>query len=323
MYDENSFGGGLPEDIDYTPDQPKMGAPTGVSAPVLDDGYTVPDEKKPLVMSDDDIINGLTPELRARFDALPADKQKQVIDMRRTQLGAVAPPEEVKAPVLDEDNYTPPTKKETPAQPEAPVTAPILDDEPETPKYVRKFVDEDVERAKSEARNKVSASLVSEQKDSKESLRMMLALKEERQAELAKKGFTVTLIVAIIGVIGAVCFYLLYSGQLGLPYKENMSGISSKVEDLSLYLAAIAGVSALGLISGLNIFKTLASLSYLLLSFLQIFPGIGMIPQHEGPMPKIAALYGIALICCVAVFITLSASEAIGQFFKKEKIQYD
>ena len=152
---------------------------------------------------------------------------------------------------------------------------------------------------------------------------MMLALKEERQAELAKKGFTVTLIVAIIGMVGAVCFYLLYSGQLGLPYKDSMSGISSKVEDLSLYLAAIAGVSALGLISRLNIFKTLASLSYLLLTFIQIFPGIGMIPQHEGPMPKIAALYAVALICSIAVFVTLAASEAVGQFFKKEKIQYD
>lgn len=395
MYDENSFGGGLPEDIDYTPVQPKNGAPTGVSAPVLDDidyvapsskkegptgvsapvlddmdsyvpesskksgptgvsapvlddmssytpdnsakkgaptgvsapvldsGYTAAAENKPPVMSDEDIINGLTPELRTRFEALPADKQKQIIDMRRSQLGAVAPPEPVKAPVLDEDNYTPPPKKEAPKQPEEPVTAPVLDDEPEAPKYVRKFADEDAERAKSEARNKVSASLVSDQKDSKESLRMMLALKEERQAELAKKGFTVTLIVAIIGMVGAVCFYLLYSGQLGLPYKDSMSGISSKVEDLSLYLAAIAGVSALGLISRLNIFKTLASLSYLLLTFIQIFPGIGMIPQHEGPMPKIAALYAVALICSIAVFVTLAASEAVGQFFKKEKIQYD
>lgn len=43
------------------------------------------------VLTDEDIINGLTPDLKERFDALPADKQRQVIDMRRSQLGAVAP----------------------------------------------------------------------------------------------------------------------------------------------------------------------------------------------------------------------------------------
>ncbi len=47
---------------------------------------------EPLIMSDDDIIAGLTPELKERFDALSADKQQQVIEMRRAQMGAIAPP---------------------------------------------------------------------------------------------------------------------------------------------------------------------------------------------------------------------------------------
>ena len=108
--------------------------------------------------------------------------------MRRAQLGAEAPPEAVQAPVLDDDNYTPPPKKEQPVQPAEPMKAPVLDEEPELPKYVPKYVDEDLEKAKKDARKSVSASLVSDQKDPKESLRMMLALKEERRAELAKKA---------------------------------------------------------------------------------------------------------------------------------------
>ncbi|MBR6967688.1 MAG: hypothetical protein IKH78_04055 [Ruminococcus sp.] len=47
---------------------------------------------EPLIMSDDDIIAGLTPELKKRFDELSADKQRQVIEMRRAQMGAIAPP---------------------------------------------------------------------------------------------------------------------------------------------------------------------------------------------------------------------------------------
>ncbi|WP_294411985.1 hypothetical protein [uncultured Ruminococcus sp.] len=63
---------------------------------------------EPLVLTDEDIINGLTPDLKERFDALSPDKQRQVIDMRRSQMGAVAPeaaeeavPEET-APAVDE-----------------------------------------------------------------------------------------------------------------------------------------------------------------------------------------------------------------------------
>ena len=109
-----------------------------------------------------------------------------------------------------EEGYNAAQPEEQPApQPEAPVAAPILDDEPEAPKYVRQFVDEDLEKAKQNARKSVSAGLTSNQKDSKESLRMMLELKEERQAEMAQKGFRISLILAILGVVAAVCFYLL------------------------------------------------------------------------------------------------------------------
>jgi hypothetical protein len=56
---------------------------------------------EPLIMSDEDIISGLTPELKERFDALPADKQQQVIEMRRAQMGAIAPPIVIDEPEED------------------------------------------------------------------------------------------------------------------------------------------------------------------------------------------------------------------------------
>ena len=183
------------------------------------------------MLSDEDIISGLTDDLRVRFEALPADKQKQIIEMRRSQLGAVAPPPPVSAPIIDEDNYTPPPKKEEPAQPETPISAPILDDAPETPVYKPKFVDEDLERAKQEAAKKaVSSQLVSEQKDSKESLRMMLELKEERRAELAKKGFSDSIIVAVIGIIAAVAFV---SAVLGSAWSRPTKAVFQELQRYS------------------------------------------------------------------------------------------
>ena len=386
MYDENNQGGVMPEEINYDPNVPKNGAPTGVNAPVLDDfGYVAPSVKKDgptgvsapvlddmasfgsggekkgaptgvsapvlddnipyssekkgaptgvtapvlddasapythekLILSDEDIISGLTPDLKARFDALPADKQQQIIDMRRTQLGAVAPPVQVSAPVLDEDNYTPPPKKEEPKQPEAPVAAPILDDEPEPPKYQPKYVDEDLERAKAEASKKaVSAQLMSEQKDSKESLRMMLELKEEARQRDAEKGFKICIVLAVIGVISAIAFYLLYSGQLGLGYKNGLEGFSKVIKNSALYIAGIVGVCTLSLIAGIKGLKSLCSLVLLLFGIVQIFPGLPMIPQHKGNMALVVALYAVALAGTVVTFFLLSGSEPVGKYFTR------
>lgn len=308
------------------PPSQKKGAPTGISAPILDDDvpYTAAAPKKPdvLVMTDQQIIDGLSPEQKTMFDTLPAEKQRQIIDMRRQQLGAQAPEPAVTAAILDdEDAYVPPPKKEEPPKPAEPVSAPVLDAEPEPPKYVPKFVDEDLERAKREgAKKAVSSQLVSEQKDSKESLRMMLELKEERRREEAAKGFKVVLVLSAVGLIASVCFYLLYSGALGLDYKDGVSGLANVVKESAMYITIAMGVSAVGLVSGLGFFKSISSLVYLLSGVVQVFPGLVMIPQHEGSMGKIVLLYALALAGTVFVFFGLAGNESVGLFFKRKEL---
>ncbi len=311
----------------------RRGAPTGVTAPVLDDMDNCNPSYEPtkketsteiasekLILSDEDIISALTPELKTIFDNLSDEQQQKIINMRREQLGAEAPPEEVTAPVLDEDNYVPPPVKEEPPKPVEPVTAPVLDEEPEPPKYVPKFVDEDLERAKREgAKKAVASQLTSNQKDSKESLRMMLELKEQRNAELAKKGFKITIVIAIIGVIGAVAFYMLYAGKLGLDYKSSLSGIGNIIKESALYISVITSAISLLMITGAGAVKSLASFVFLVFGIIQIFPGAAMIPQHNGSMSLAGILYAISIGCTVAVFIILSASETVGLYFKKKK----
>lgn len=306
----------------YVPDEHRKGAPTGVTAPVLDNNETFTASKpEKTIMTDEEIIAEFTPDQLETFNRLPAANQQKVLDLRRAQLGVEAPSPVITAPILDEDNYTPPTKKaEDSPKIEEPLKAPILDDEPEPPKYVPKFVDEDLERAKKEgAKKAVSSQLSSNQKDSKESLKMMLQLKEERQAEMAAKGFKISIVLAIIGIISAVLFYLLYSGQLGLTYKDGLSGIAKIIENSAMYIAIAAGICSVTLMTGIGAFKSLSSLVFLLLGVIQIFPGIIMIPQHNGNMALVVVLYGAALIGTVVVFFMLSASEAVGLFFKKKK----
>ena len=306
----------------------RKGAPTGVSAPVLDDiaeklGASAPpinrEPEKPII-TDEEIIATFNPELKAIFDNLSDLQRQQVLDMRREQMGGTAPKPEVTAPVLDEENYTPPSPEEKKTAPPEPVEAPVLDEEPELPKYVPKYVDEDVERAKREgAKKAVSSQLTSNQKDSKESLRMMIELKEQRNAELAEKGFVITIVIAIIGVVGAVAFYLLYSGSLGLAYKDSLSGAGNIIKNSALYISLVTAIGSLTLITGMGGFKSLASFIFVVAGIIQIFPGLAMIPQHTGSLALAGILYAVSIGCTIAVIVMLSASEAVGLYFKRKK----
>lgn len=317
----------------YSPKEKKTkGEPENVTAPVLDDeGYTA---KAPAsaMNGDDEIVAGFSPEQKAMYDSLPDDKKKQVIQMRKAQLAqkqgnaeTKVQAEPVKAPVLDEDNYTPPVKEEKKVETPAPVSAPVLDEAPEPVKYVPKFADEDLEKAKQEgAKRSVSSQLTSSQKDEKESLKMMLELKAERQAEAARKGFIITIVLAIIGVAAAVLFFMFYSGQFfGLSYKEDSGKFQQIMADYSLYVGIAAGLSSVLLITGVSGLKSLASFMFFILSVIQVIPGFFMISQKDGNTTVGIILYAAALLCSLAVFITLSASEAVGLFFKKPKKEYD
>lgn len=312
------------DDMDsYTPPvSEKKGAPTGVTAPVLDDdtmAYSAPVQEK-LILSDEDIIAGLSPEQSSVFVTLSPEQQQQIIEMRRQQLGAEAPAPAVTAPVLDEDNYTPPPKKEEPVQPAEPVTAPVLDEEPEAPKYTPKYVDEDLERVKSEAKKQaVSSQLVSEQKDSKESLRLMLALKEERRMEMAAKGFKILLGVLGIAILGAAAFFILYTGLLGLEYKNGVEGLAGVIKNSALYISLAMVLTAGLMLTGSGGLKSLASLVFVVSALVQLFPGLAMIPQHDGSMALVLILYAVSFICTVAVIVITSASECVGQYFSKSK----
>ena len=82
------------------------------AAEVIDDisSHRDTSTQKQLILTDEDIIAGLTPELKERFDELTPDKQRQVIDMRRSQMGAIAPPAKetvAEEEFLPEEEFTP------------------------------------------------------------------------------------------------------------------------------------------------------------------------------------------------------------------------
>ncbi len=349
MNDENNYGTGTPilDDIDYVAPTPKKGGPTGVSAPVLDDmdayvpptaqkkgaptGVTAPvlddgnsvyepQKKEVKIMTDEELIATFSPDQAETFAKFPEANRARVLEQLRKQLGVEAPKEEVTAPVLDDDTYTPPTpaQKPAPEQPVSELKAPVLDDEPETPTYKPKFVDEDLERAKREgAKKAVSSQLDSEPTNNKEALKNLLALKEEQRRDKAKKGFKICIVLSLLGLIAAVAFYLLYSGSLGLTYKDGLDGAALKLKDASLYIAFAMGVTGFTLLTGVGFLKTLATLVYLLSAIVQVFPGFLMISQHNGSTGLIITLYIISLLFTVLTFFFMTGSEEVSLYFNK------
>ena len=129
---------------------------------------------EPLIMSDEDIISGLTPDLKERFDALPADKQQQVIEMRRAQMGAIAPPiviDEPEEDILPDEDIAPEepetaekaeeTAPEKPEDEEKPAeAAPVKEEKPKgkVTSALERILDEDPDELIAQRRENVESS---------------------------------------------------------------------------------------------------------------------------------------------------------------------
>lgn len=345
----NGINAPILDDIDYSDNTVKKGAPKGVAAPILDDmedfSYSGkkgapkdvaapvlddmkadynPHPKKPEsdYVSDDEVIAKFSPEQRQQFYMLPDDKKKMVLDYTRKQLGLPTEPEpEIKAPILDDEDYVPDFKQpEHILDYEEPLAAPVLDEQPDTPEYVPKFTDENLEKIKQDAKKEaVNSQLTQKQKDEKESLRMMNQLREEREIRDAKKGFKLTIIVAVAGCVAAILFVLFASGNfLGLSYKPDIGKAPEIVSQYSLYIGAVAAVCSLLLITGLKPLKSLATFVFLVFTIILIFPGIIMLTQKDGNMPLNAILYGLSVIGSGYTFFSLTTNNKIHLFFTKK-----
>ena len=160
----------------------------------------------PLILSDDDIIAGLTPELKERFDALTPDKQRQVIEMRRSQMGAIAPPAEEPAAAEEDvlEEAVPNTddlfediavQEDIPAAEEAPVTEePAAEEKPEN-KPVSKLeaiLDED------------PAKLVAQRREHTEFSAADIAEDSGRKKRLYTLLGAVLSVFAVIGIIATI-----------------------------------------------------------------------------------------------------------------------
>lgn len=244
--------------------------------------------------------------LKTTFMGLDAEKQQQIVEMRAGQLG-------IPAPMIP--NALRPKVEE--ALPEAADVE--LEEAPEQEEYVPQFKDEDLERIKEESKKPQRYTpppmeLTAEKK--KENIRIMNELREEREKELAKKGFKELIVLTIVGVIGAVAFGLFFSAIGPFGYKPDFEfGWMKHVQSIAPIIAVVMGITSLLLALPFKQFKGITKFAFVIGTLLTVFPGIPLLIQKAN-VGASAIVFVLALAASIGVVVVMSVSEGINMYNK-------
>ena len=247
--------------------------------------------------------------LRQAFVNLDAEKQMQVVNMRAQQLGIPAPiiPNELRPKTA-----SPADTAEEEVQ---------LEEAPKTEEYVPKFKDEDLERAKEEAKKPRKyepppMELTEEKKQ--ENRRLMAQMREERERAQAKKGFTQLIVLTIIGIISGVTFCLFFSDMFGLGNKleaDGISGLSGTIKAYAGYVGAAIIIVSLALAAPFPASKSLCKLLDIVGILMLLAGGLPLLIQTENGIIS-GVLFGVSLLTCGYSAVTLITSENISMYNK-------
>ena len=248
--------------------------------------------------------------LKATFVTLDAEKQQQVVEMRAQQLG-------VPAPMI-------PNALRPKAEEAAPEAADVeLEEAPEPEEYVPQFKNEDLERIKEESKKPQKytppqVELTEEQKQ--ENRRMMQELREEREQELAKKGFVQLIILTAVGVVTAIAFGLFFGGIGPFAFKEEFlqdaGGFMVMARKIAPIVAVAMGISALLLAMPIPQLKGITKFVFGVGFLLSLFPGIPMLIQKD-KVAVSAPIFILAAVGTIAVVVVMSVSDAINAYNKR------
>lgn len=319
----------------WTGNEQKRGAPVLDTQNLLDEPEQTWQQQKPaasvqpVVENIDSLLDDSTPDsydpvaefcqklqfddnLRQAFVNLDAEKQMQVVQMRAGQLGIPAPmiPNELRP-------KSPAPTEASPAEQES-----MLEDAPETEEYVPQFKDEDLERAKEEAktpRKYEPPPMELSEEEKQENRRMMAQMREEREREQAKKGFKMLIILTVIGIIGAVAFSLYFSDMFGLGNKlleEDEGGLTVKIKSIAGYVGAVMGLGSLMLAAPIPQLKGVCKFLDIVCVLLMLFPGAPLLMQTEGNGSINGILYAVAILSCGFSAATLITNDDIAKYNK-------
>lgn len=323
------------EEPSYTPKPQRTGpAPVDAAALLGDMGDDTPKQTQPASryqqLSDEQIA--ILQQQRAAAGQPPytaeeiAELKAEFIERQRLQFQqqAFAQQTTQSSVVLEEATYTAPEKKKPEALPQVDASALLEEPAPEPERRVS-FDQADIEAAKRAAAKRASDSLkeAPPAKDPAEARRQLEALRQQQLADLAQAGFPVSIILTIIGVLGAACMALFATRPF--PADMEVNAFFNIATKFYLYGGVVLAILAVTIVLRVQALKGFTSFLFGISSVLLVIPGIVILLQKKAAegFALTCGFFIVAIICCFAVTFVLSTSDKINAYYGRKEIMYD
>lgn len=269
-----------------------------------------------------------TPDEIAELKAEFVERQRQ--QAMEAAMAAQAQAQSAAAAQLlaEPEDYSQPEKKpQHEALPQVDASALLEEPAPEPERRVS-FNQEDLEAAKKAAAKRASDSLkeapsqtAEQQKRAREEMAM---LRRQQQEDLAQKGFMVSIVMTVLGVIAGICAVMFSSGAYGNP--DEAPQIFYFFDKCYLFLGIAQALLAVTIVLRVKKLKGLTSFINVITPILMLVPGITVLLSQK----RIAETGGISVVCyiiamlfSIAVTFTMASSEKLNAYYAKSDIMYD
>lgn len=264
-----------------------------------------------------------------------AELKAEFIERQRTQameaaMAAQAEAQKAAAAALlsePEDYSQPERKPQHEALPQVDASALLEEPAPEPERKVV-FNQEDLQAAKMSAAKRASDSLkeapqqtAEQQKRARE---QMAQLRLQQQEELAAKGFTVSIVLTIIGAIAGLCTIMFSTGIY--PDPENVPGVFKFFDTCYLILGIAMIGLAISIVLRARKLKGTASFIFGLNAVVMLIPGIVSLLSEKKNAEGgalVCLYYIVSMILSIVVVFIMSTSDKLGAYYKKSEIMYE
>ena len=264
-----------------------------------------------------------------------AELKADFIERQRTQamqaaMAAQAQAQQAAAAALlaePEDYSQPERKPQHEALPQVDASALLEEPAPEPERKVV-FNQEDLQAAKMSAAKRASESLkeipAQTPEQQKRAREEMALLRLQQQEELAAKGFTVAIVLTILGVLAGACTILFSAGAY--PDPTNAPGVFKFFDTCYLILGLAMVGLAITILLRVRQTKGLASAIFAINAILMLLPGVVSLLSEKKNAEGgaiICAGYIVSIILSIVVVFIMSTSDKIAAYYKKSEIMYE
>ncbi len=194
------------------------------------------------------------------------------------------------------------------------VTTTVVEQPPQEERYVSKYANADIERAKQEGMKKahqVSTPELTEEekKKSREAHKQLMAMRDQ---EMAKKGGKMVILLLFLGLFATVGFHLL----IYIPEFKEGSGadLVEKLKSYVIYYDVLLALGSFLVLPKLEGFRKFSSFVFGLNTLVTITLGSFLLTQMVSVGSNIA-YYLVSLVFSVFITFQLSGNENVGKYY--------